>query len=199
MAKTAGNAAAEAEPKPKRRPGGKTLAIKPGRESVYDPTRHPERIRRFALLGLTEAEMAFQLGISEQRVNEWKKQHPAFREAIASGRTEADAYIAERLYSRAAGMTVPAAKVVALKDRVETVEYEEYLPPDVNAARLWLFNRDPKRWRDKREIEVSGSIEHQISAMTPEDRMKRLLELQAKAALVIEGEAVEVKPEDGDC
>jgi hypothetical protein len=32
--------------------------------------------------------------------------------------------------------------------------------------------------------------------MTPQERRARLIELQAKAALVIEGEAIEVEPED---
>jgi hypothetical protein len=34
-----------------------------------------------------------------------------------------------------------------------------------------------------------GSIEARIAAMTPEERLARLRELQATAALVIEGEA----------
>ena len=49
--------------------------------------------------------------------------------------------------------------------------------------------------RDKREVDHMGSLEHRISLMSPEQRRARLLELQAKAALVIEGEATEVEEE----
>ena len=51
--------------------------------------------------------------------------------------------------------------------------------------------------RERREVEVSGGLEHTIMLMTPEQRLARLLELQKKAGLVIAGEAVEVEP-NGD-
>ena len=38
-----------------------------------------------------------------------------------------------------------------------------------------------------------GSLEHRISLMTHEERLVRLKELQAKAQLMIEGEASEVE------
>jgi hypothetical protein len=38
-------------------------------------------------------------------------------------------------------------------------------------------------------------LEAKITAMSPEERRQRLIELQTKAALLIEGEAVEVEPE----
>ena len=44
---------------------------------------------------------------------------------------------------------------------------------------------------ERREIEHSGSLEHRIAQMSPEQRLARLRELQAKAALVIDGEADE--------
>src|SRR4051812_47469279 len=89
---------------------------------------------------------------------------------------------------------VPAVKIFMPPGATEPVyaPYVEHLPPDVGAAKLWLLNRQPNRWREKREIEVSGSIEHQIAQMSPEQRLERLRELQAKAALVIECETVEV-------
>jgi hypothetical protein len=54
-------------------------------------------------------------------------------------------------------------------------------------------NRQPERWRDKREVDHVGTLEHRISLMTPEERLARLRELQAKARLAIEGEAEEVE------
>ena len=97
-------------------------------------------------------------------------------------------------------MSIPAMKVFYDKDRGEVVPftYDEVLPPDVNAARLWLFNRQPARWRERREIDLSGTIQHRIEQMTPEERLARLRELQAKAGLIIEAEVIEssdVEPE----
>jgi hypothetical protein len=64
------------------------------------------------------------------------------------------------------------------------------------AAKLWLTNRQPGRWRERREVEVTGTLEHRLAQMTPQERRARVLELQARAAAVIEGEAVEVKSKD---
>jgi len=96
---------------------------------------------------------------------------------------------------------VPVVKVLARQDReAEIVQYDDYLPPDVNAARLWLFNRQPDRWRDRKSVEVVGGIEHRIALMSSEERLEELRRLQAKVDLlmgnVIEGETVEGNSED---
>ena len=72
--------------------------------------------------------------------------------------------------------------------------YQEHLPPDVGAAKLWLTNRHPGRWRERCEVGVTGTLEHRLAQMTPQERRARLLELQARAAAVIEGEATEGEP-----
>jgi hypothetical protein len=64
----------------------------------------------------------------------------------------------------------------------------EHHPPDANAAVCWLMNRQPERWRDKREVEHTGSIEHRVRLMSPEERWARIIELQAKAQEGIDGE-----------
>lgn len=51
------------------------------------------------------------------------------------------------------------------------------------------MNRQPSRWRERREVEVTGILEHRIAQMSPEERKARLIGLQAKAALIIDGEA----------
>jgi len=51
-----------------------------------------------------------------------------------------------------------------------------------------LKSRRRHIYGERREIEHSSSLEHRISLMTPEERRARLIELQAKAALVIEHE-----------
>jgi hypothetical protein len=103
------------------------------------------------------------------------------------------------LFNRAAGnVRVPAVKIFMPPGATEPVyaPYIEHLPPDVGAAKLWLLNRRPKEWRERREVEVTGTLEHRLGQMTPQERRARLLELQARAAVVIEGEAVEVKSKD---
>ena len=62
-----------------------------------------------------------------------------------------------------------------------------------------LKSRRRHVYGDRQFIEQRISLEAKITAMSPEERRARLIELQAKAALLIDGEAVEVEPEpDGD-
>jgi hypothetical protein len=46
---------------------------------------------------------------------------------------------------------------------------------------------------ERKEVKHLGTLDHRISLMSPPERLARLRELQAKAALVIEGEAEEVE------
>ena len=96
---------------------------------------------------------------------------------------------------RAVVVAPDAAVKVFLNKEGDTVyaPYVEHFPPDVGAAKLWLLNRRPKDWRERREVEVTGTLEHRLAQMTPEQRHARLLELQRKAAETIEGEFHEVQ------
>ena len=103
--------------------------------------------------------------------------------------------MAESLYHRGLGYRHEAVKIFMPAGAAAPVyaPYTEHYPPDTQAISLWLRNRQPRKWRDKHEVEHMGSIEARIAAMTPEERLARLIELQAKAVLMIEGEATEVE------
>lgn len=171
-----------------------------GRPPTYDPARHCARATRLALLGLTNDDIAQALEITTSTFAQWQKDHQEFSDAIAEGKVDADAKVAQSLYKRAVGMATPAVKIFMPKDATDASEaiivpHAVHHPPDVNAARMWLHNRRPKDWRERREIEVTGGLEFRIAAMSPDERLARLIELQAKAALVIEGEASEIPEE----
>jgi excisionase family DNA binding protein len=52
------------------------------------------------------------------------------------------------------------------------------------------------RWRERREFDLTMTLEAKIAAMSPEQRLARLMELQLKAAQVIDAKTVEVEPKD---
>lgn len=166
-----------------------------GRPRTYEPAYCP-RAHKLALLGLTDVEIAEQFGINPLTLYRWKDDHPEFCKAIDDGKTPFDAEVAYSMGRRALGFEHPAVKIFApTTPGAEPIyaPYMEYYPPDVGAQKSWLFNRQPDRWRERKQVEHIGSLEHRISLMSPEDRLARLKELQAKAQLVIEGEASEVK------
>jgi hypothetical protein len=169
----------------------------PGRPPKYDPALCP-RARKLALLGMTEVEIAEQFSIHPDTLLAWKSDHPAFAEALDEGRVKADAEVADSLFNRATGrVKIPAVKIFMPPGATEPVyaPYVEHFPPDAQAGRLWLMNRQPGKWRERREVDLTMTLEHRLAQMTPQERRASFLELQARAAIFIEGESVGAEDE----
>jgi hypothetical protein len=113
----------------------------------------------FCLKGATDAELAEMLGIAESTVNLWKKKYPAFANALRNGKFIADTEVANSLYRQATGYTKKVEKAVNIGGTPDTILVEEYFPGNVQACKFWLINRDRKNWRDKQDVEHSGSID----------------------------------------
>lgn len=148
---------------------------------------------------MVDVEIADQFEITISTFYKWKIDHPEFSDALMAGKAQADARAAETLYKRAMGESAtPAVKVSFDKDGNPLyAPYVERHAPDVTALKFWLLNRQPGRWKERREVEMTVTLEQQIAQLTPQERHQRLLELQAKAAgMLIEGEATDVTPDE---
>ena len=157
-------------------------AIRTGRPTIY---RRELAIlaRRLALLGATDAEMAEVLNINVRTLGNWMDKHPEFSKAIKSGMRQADGEVAERLFSRATGHSHEAVKIFmpAGADAPVYARYVKHYPPDTNAALAWLSRRQPGLWREKQQIDITGTVAHQIAQMTPEQRAQDALDLVQRA------------------
>ncbi len=132
------------------------------RPSDYKPEFN-EQAKRFALLGYTAKEIAKAFDIAESTFHKWKKEFPEFSEAVTRGRDVADAEVAEAFFKRATGFTKSEQKafVVSQGDftqRVEVIDVDVHYPPDAGAALNWLKNRQPGKWRDKQDVQLSGEV-----------------------------------------
>lgn len=143
-----------------------------GRPTKYDADFHPKQVLKYALLGLTDKQIAGVFDISEATLNNWKNEYPKFLESIRAGKTDADANVASTLYKRSLGHTQKkqfAFKVKAYDDKdrliekVEIVEVEEYYPPSDSAINLWLTNRQRGNWGNKSEVEHSGELKEKTT------------------------------------
>lgn len=132
----------------------------PGRNSDYDPSMN-DAARKLALLGLTNEEMAEFFGVHVSTFYRWQADNPALREAVLSGKTIADANVAESLYKRATGEHVQLEKVVKnpSTNEYEIIKYMSYVPGETGAAMNWLKNRRRQDWQDKVDHNHSGTIE----------------------------------------
>ena len=103
-----------------------------GRKSKYDPTLIPA-IEMWARDGLIESEIAKKLGIGYSTLSLWKTKYVEIVEALKTNKEAADARVEKALYTKA-------------------------LDGDTTAQIFWLKNRQPGKWRDKRDIGVEGQI-----------------------------------------
>ena len=140
-----------------------------GRKSEYRE-EYAEQALKLCLLGATDKEIAEFFSFSEQTLNSWKKKFPQFLESLKKGKAVADANVASRLYSRAIGYDARATKFATNEGKItDKVEYFEHYPPDTTAAIFWLKNRQPGKWRDKKEVENQIKLGDELESMSDEE------------------------------
>lgn len=155
-------------PPPKPRPKeAKPLGTPTGYRKEYD-----EQAFKLCLLGLVDSELADFFEVTEQTINNWKKEFPSFFESMNRGKKIANAEVAASLYKRATGFERPDAVKIFMPTNAKKpvyAKYTEYYPPDVSAAFRFLLNREPEKWRDKREVKLEGMPQIGVLLDLPED------------------------------
>lgn len=101
--------------------------------------------------GLTDEQIALNMGIRRSTLSEWKKKYSDISDTLKKGKDVADYQVENALYKRALGYTY--AEVTEEPDGTGrmnvTKRVTKEMPPDVTAAIFWLKNRRPDKWRDK--------------------------------------------------
>lgn len=122
--------------------------------------------------GLTDEQIAKNMGIATSTFYEWKKKEKEFSETLKKGKEVVDFEVENALLKKALGYTITLNKQKVTKDGdvVDTVE-EVHVPPDTTAQIFWLKNRQVKKWRDKVEIADNNAIK----------KLDELLEAQKNA------------------
>lgn len=152
---------------------------------------------KYCLLGATDDDLAKFFDVTDTTVNNWKKQYPKFLASIKSGREEADANVANRLYSRAMGYEHKDVYVTQYQGEPVIVPVTKHYPPDTAAAIFWLKNRQRAKWRDKQDHEIVGQdggpvqVQHQPAKV--EDILKSMDDKQRAALFATLGGILEGK------
>lgn len=129
-----------------------------GRPSKYKD-EYAEQAYKLCLLGATDKDMADFFDVSEQTLNAWKTAHSEFLESLKRGKEIADATVAQKLYHRAIGYEHPEIITATFQGQItDTMTVTKHYAPDPTAAIFWLKNRQPAKWRDKQEHDVSGKM-----------------------------------------
>ena len=134
------------------------------------------QLEGWAREGLTDAQIAHNMGIGIDTLYKWKNQFPEIRQAIKKGKAPVDLEVENALLKRALGYTeeetiteveeIPYTTkdadgnpVTRTRTKRHVRKVKRVYPPDVTAQIFWLKNRKPQQWRDKVENTVAVDTE----------------------------------------
>lgn len=121
-------------------------------------------IEGWARDGLTDEQIAVNMGIATSTLYEWKKQHSEISEVLKKGKEVVDREVENTLLKRALGYRYKETtrelitdKQTGISELVVTKVVEKEVVPDTTAQIFWLKNRKPEEWRDKRVVDDNSN------------------------------------------
>lgn len=142
------------------------------------------QIEGWARSGLTDKQIADNIGICVQTLYDWIKRFPDIAESLKKGKAPVDTEVENALLKCALGFTVTLSKPFKIKRKrrlpdgsvleEEVIEYhdeEEYVPPNTTAQIYWLKNRKPDDWRDKPVVEETKQTVEVVYSSEVDDLM----------------------------
>lgn len=100
--------------------------------------------------GLTDEQIAHNIGISRGTLYDWKKAYPDISNALKRGKDVVDIEVENALLKRALGYEYTEERVeISDKDGRKVIQTTKHVAADTTAQIFWLKNRRPDKWRDK--------------------------------------------------
>lgn len=122
--------------------------------------------------GLTDEQIAKNLGISKTSLYKYKEEHIELFELLKKGKEIIDYEVENALLKKALGFKETVKKAIKVKnvqysngrrlketEDIVMVDEEIFVQPDTTAQIFWLKNRKPDKWRDKQVVESNNTIE----------------------------------------
>lgn len=118
------------------------------------------KLEGWAREGLTDEQIAHNMGVSRSTLNKWKSEYSDISDTLKKGKEIVDLQVENALLKRALGYEY--------EEVLEKYEYGELterkvakkqVVPDTTAQIFWLKNRRPDKWKDKQDVQVSGTLE----------------------------------------
>lgn len=123
------------------------------------------KIEAWARDGLTDEQIAHNIGITTTTLYDWKKKYSAFSDALKKGKEVVDIQVENALLKRALGYSYTETT----RERLENGKMEvtktvtKEVQSDTTAQIFWLKNRRPDRWRDKQNVELDGKLDNEVN------------------------------------
>lgn len=129
------------------------------RKDSYEVRVKPklELVKGWCRRGLTQEQIAENLGISDQSLTNYIKRYEEFADAMSQGAEELEIHIENALVKRALGYSykeVTRERKQVMNEETGEMEYRlvvtksvtKHVVPDVGAQQYYLEHRAPKRW-----------------------------------------------------
>lgn len=142
---------------------------KVGRRGKYEDWLDEDsllKVQGWARDGLSNEQIAHNMGITFQTLYKWQDKYSELREALKKGKEVVDREVENALLKRALGYEYDEVtqepvtdKDTGITEMRVTKRVTKQIVPDVTAQIFWLKNRKPEEFRDKRDVELSGSVD----------------------------------------
>lgn len=142
---------------------------KAGRRGKYEEWLDKDnllKVQGWARDGLSNEQIAHNIGITAKTLCEWQNRFSEFRNAIKKGKEVVDREVENAMLKRALGYEYDEVTQEPVTDKDTgvtemrvTKRVTKQIVPDVTAQIFWLKNRKPEAFRDKRDVELSGSVD----------------------------------------
>lgn len=113
------------------------------------------KLSAWARDGLTDDQIAHNIGVHLSTLARWKAEHKEIRDALKKGKEVVDILVENALFKRAVGYDYEETLTEIRTDADGNVlekhirKSKKHVPPDTTAQIYWLKNRKPDRWRDR--------------------------------------------------
>ena len=128
-----------------------------GRPSILTD-KIKEIILNLAPMGLSNVEIADMLGVHEATFYRWLQADPEFCESFKYEKSFGDAKVTQAMYKAACGdvVTVERHEGIDANGNIVDKTVTKQHKPDITAAKFWLSNRQPDKWKDKVETTIKA-------------------------------------------
>ena len=116
-------------------------------------------LRKWARNGLTDEQIAENMGIGRTTFYAWKEKYADIRDALKKTKDIYDSEVEEALEKAALGYYVweeEWRRDPETGDMVLFKKDKKWIKPDTTAQIFWLKNRDRQHWRDKQDITLDA-------------------------------------------
>ena len=104
----------------------------------------------WARSGLTDEQIAKNIGINRTTLYDWKKKEVNIADALKKGKEVVDFEVENALLKRALGYEYEEE---TYENGILTKKVKKQVPPDTTAQIFWLKNRKPNNWKDRVETD----------------------------------------------